>query len=563
MTTHPPPCRPAFLRTTQLSEVERRTEAAQREKSGWERAHAAAAERYFRQLQRREAEALATIGAQRGKVRELEEALAAATATTLAAPTTQRVVAASASPATAPAGAAGVVHLIHRAEVLLARRSPARSRRRRGVPLTPPRSPAHATTGSGRGGGGVAGDGDGDGAGAGGGDGGGDGRGMAGAATGDGMEDEAAVVAQQMQALGPVMGAALLLASVRCLQRLVVTLADSATSNATTAATAATTTRRKGGRARAQAPSTAAPAIGRRHRPQGDGSGSSSSGGGGGGHRVAADVAPVVHELSSLLIDCIQEQETSRYTLQQVLHDLAQARHRNAQLSRRLDAELVTRETTALLHTEHEGETTLAADTRSRHHTVMIGLLDRRIAELTSSLAEAHGAAAAMTRRAKTAEAELEALRPRLAELEARDATWDADVSRHAAEAADRAVECAHGAVEARVEALQAWMNDVLEAVLLSTTATTTTTTTNNAAAAAAAAAAGTVPPSSSATGVGVATGGEGGDKAGSLARDLVVQELSSRVAASELAQATLVQRYARICWGAVACVVMRSALFI
>lgn len=126
------------------------------------------------------------------------------------------------------------------------------------------------------------------------------------AGDGDGSGDDGvpdAAVDLHMRSLGPVLGTALLLAAVRSLQRVVVAVVDSATQG-----------------------------QGRRGR---GGVVNASAGG------ALAEVGPVVEELSSLVVDCIQEQETGRHTLQQVLGDVSDLRAQNRALVKKLDAELV------------------------------------------------------------------------------------------------------------------------------------------------------------------------------------------------------------------------------
>ena len=386
---------------SQLSEAQRRVQAAESEREGWERALRAASDRYFEQLQRREGEALSTTGALRAKVRELEEALAATSATHAAATTS------AAAGVGLKAKTLGVTSLIDDAETLLAKSHAGASRRRATTRAASASAARHGTPPRKARTDGMVDDvDDGD-----------SGTAVAGSTDGDGA---GAVDARDVsQSMGQVLGTALLLASVRCLQRVVskVVRNDGGTGEAAT------------------------------------------------GSDVLAEVGPVVEELSALLVDCIQEQETARHAMQQAQGDLCDLRAANAALVKRLDAELVQREATTLQHIEKAGATDLEATGAARNTTVTIELLDRRVAELTTKLEAANDRAVEMSQRAHAAEGELRLTRDRLATLEARDAGMDAALASARAHGADDARDAMDAAVNAKAEELRTWMDGVVDTV--------------------------------------------------------------------------------------------------
>ena len=127
----------------------------------------------------------------------------------------------------------------------------------------------------------------------------------------------------------------------------------------------------------------------------------------------------------------------------------------------------VRREASELQAAEVEGSQSLRSLTAARHTTATIELLDTRVAELTQRLAAANESAVAMAQRAEEAEGEVEAVRGRLAELETRDAGWDAELARATSTAALEAQQRLEEGLAKRATALEKWINQVVDTALL------------------------------------------------------------------------------------------------
>lgn len=72
-----------------------------------------------------------------------------------------------------------------------------------------------------------------------------------------------------------------------------------------------------------------------------------------------------------------------------------------------------------------------------------------------------------MAQRAEEAEGEVEAVRGRLTELEARDAGWDAELARATSTAALEAQQRLEDGLAKRASALESWINEVVDTALL------------------------------------------------------------------------------------------------